>query len=127
MFMRLEKIKAKKIGLRFKLSYIIIFIISLFFGVNQNVVIEKLNQTELGESKVRGYYVENNEERLEDYLSQNKSTWYVTMVVEKFQNYPQSIIIFLLILGGVYFSGMNSVEASLFSVGILTKALSKYK
>lgn len=108
-------------GTRFKKIYVGIFFASFIFGLNQNSIIENLGKTELGKSKARAYYVEDVDEYRQSKRNENR-TWYVSLSRDLME-FPINIIIFSLILGGVYFKGMNNLETSLFSIGILTKAL----
>lgn len=112
-------------GTRFKTIYVGVFFISLFFGVNQTMVLDNLGKTELGESKVQGYYVEDLEVHMDSKKKENNA-WYLKLMKNGLNNFPRSIIIFSLIIGGIYFKGMNYLETSLFSIGILNITLSNF-
>jgi len=111
-------------GSRFKIVYVSIFVSSFFVGLNQNAVMKGLSQTEVGESKAQGYYVEDEgDSKLAKY---ENATWYRKVQKYGLQKIPIYIIVFTLIFSGVYFKGMNVLETNLFSIGILTMALSNF-
>ncbi len=105
--------------------YSIIFslsFISSFF--NQNLVISQLNSSQLGQSKVKSYYVEEQLSVAEKYELNQDKTWYRTLERAGIQYIGINIITFCLIFSGIYFYQMNYIERSLLSVGLLMKALS---
>jgi len=111
-------------GRRFMVVYAGIFFVSFFYGINKNTAMESLAQTEVGANKSEGYYVEEgNDNQSEKY---DKATWYRKSQKSGLQNYALYLIAFSLIFGGVYFKKMTSLENNLFSIGILTKALSNF-
>jgi len=111
-------------GTRFKLIYAGIFVISFFYGINQNVTMEVLSETEVGASKSQGYYVEDVENHEKGKF--DNSTWYKKMQKNGVQKYAMYIIAFTLIFSGIYFNDMNTMESKLFSIGILTRTLSNF-
>ena len=111
-------------GNKFKWVYLGIFFISFFYEINQNVAMENLAQTDVGESKSKGYYVDS--EDASDMAQYDSATWYRQLQKLGVQKYALYLVVFVLILGGVYFREMTMIESQLFSIGILTLALSNF-
>ena len=108
-----------------KLLFSMMFFIS--FGtviINPGQAVNQLSRLEVGEEKVEGYYQEEErttEETLEAY---SKNRWYMQYEKIGIINWTVAVIASLFIITGRYFRDMDNLEASLFSIGILTKALS---
>lgn len=88
--------------------------------INPGTVAEVLSQSELGAQKVRGYYIE---EARDTTRGEGERIW---AWFEKFglQKWAINILIYTLLLKRVYFSSMNRLQTTLFSIGLLTLALS---
>lgn len=105
--------------------FVVLFIASFSTSVlnPQRMLLTQLEKTEVGQNKIRGYYVEERattNELLDIYV---KNTWYKTLYGLGVQNTGINILAFIIISLGFY-KKMNYVEVHLFSIGILTKALS---
>lgn len=113
------------LGVR-KYLYTVIFVLSFFLNlINPETAKTELEGTnEIAEGSVKGYYV-GEESEVGERIDQTQGlSWYRQLFKIGMQNYAIGFIGILLILGGYYFNKMNNVEASIFSIGILTKALS---
>lgn len=108
-----------------KMLFSILFFIS--FGttiINPAQTINRLQQIEAGEEKVDAYYQEE-ESTVEDTLeSYEKNTWYVQYKKIGVVSWSVAVMAGLFIVTGRYFRDMDQLEASMFSIGIVTKALS---
>lgn len=102
--------------------YVAIFLLSFVITINQKPVISNLEQTQLGKGKVEAYY-QDDEQVAESLRKFDSSTWYKTLYANGLQNWGINTIAIVLILFGFYFKDMNILEAKLFSIGLLTKAL----
>lgn len=110
-------------GVRRKL-YIAIFILS--FGgtfINPQTAFKGLSQTEVGQEKVEGYDL-SREDYIERKLSGGESTWYKRLQVMGLQDWGINSLCFSCIFFLVYRKNMNYLESNLFSIGLLTIALS---
>lgn len=109
-------------GVRHKL-YIIIFVLS--FGgtfIDQQIAFKGLSQTEVGQEKVHGYDL-SREEYIERKLSE-ESNWYKKLQVMGLQVWGINILCFSCILFLMFRNNMTYLESNLFSIGLLTGALS---
>lgn len=103
-----------------KVLYAVLFVVSSFTTfVNPGTVTEMLSSTELGEAKVRAYYVE--EARIDTAAGQKIWLWF-----EKFglQKWALNVFVFSLLITGVYIVSMNRFQSTIFSIGLLTITLS---
>lgn len=112
-------------GSKYRLIYLGIFIISFIGSLPQNTILDKMAGTELGKSKSEAYYVDDIEEYEKSKIKKD-STWYLVQKKLKYENYSTYLIIFTLVIGGIYFIGMDKLESNLFSVGLLSFALSNF-
>jgi hypothetical protein len=111
------------LGNRRMLFSAIFFLSFISTILNPDTINRQLSQTELGESKVKGYYVEEqitSEQILDRW---GGYAWYKQLQKLGIHIWGYVVIAGMLILTGSYFREMTHVEKSLFSVGILTKAL----
>ena len=100
--------------------YAALFIASSFTTfLDPTAVIDVLSSTELGEAKVRGYYVEDWFDRRE--AGHRIWRWLQLLGV---QRWALTVLIVTLLLTGVYRVSMNRFQKTLFSIGLLTLALS---
>lgn len=110
-----------------KLFYIIIFVLSSFVSfINPTNVMVNLQETELGASKSKSYGREEEVDfgsKIENNQKEGKN-WYVVLQKVGVQNYALTLLIYVLIFFGVYSSKMSELEASIFSIGLLTLTLS---
>ena len=108
-----------------KLLYSILFFISFTTTIiNPGQTINTLNELEVGKEKVHGYYQEEQttvDQTLEYY---EQSRWYVQYQKIGVLGWSIAVMAGLFIVSGRYFRDMNYLEASMFSVGIVTKVLS---
>ena len=113
------------LGNRFKWLFIIIYCISFFTSLPQSRILAASEENEVIEGRVSGYYVEDPDQFKERKFNDNTAIYqrYRKMGVQRI---GIQILIFSFILGGVYFGGMNKVESGLFSIGIMTLALSNW-
>lgn len=106
------------------LTYSIVFALSFVLNfLNQGAVVNQMEETELGERKVKEYYI-GDEAPKEFSKTNNQFTWYFSLYKKGVQNWAINLVAASLIIFGFYFKQMNSIEQKLFSIGILTKALS---
>ena len=113
-------------GARPKLFSILFFISFGFNILNPASVTERLEQTEVGQEKVKGYYVEE-EQTVADKYQESKgrgANFYKNLYKAGLQFYVVSILASILIIGGYYADKMTFVESRLFSIGLLSKVLS---
>jgi hypothetical protein len=110
-----------------KLVYTIIFVLSSFVSfINPANVTDNMQETELGAKKSKAYGVEeevNIDSKIESNQKAGKN-WYVVIQKAGVQNYALTLLIYVFVFFGIYFSKMSKLEASIFSIGLLTLALS---
>lgn len=108
-----------------KIIYTALFFMSFTFTIlNPQMMVDQLSQFEVGEDAIRGYYVEEQRaigERIE--ISQD-TRWYLQYHRSGIVSWGIVGLTALFIIKGRYFREFNRLESSLFSTGILTKALS---
>lgn len=107
--------------------YSVLFFISFVFNIlNPSFVTKGLSKSEIGESKVQGYLVEENLSVGDKfkYTQGLGGNFYKSYYKAGIQFYMISLLVSLLIVRGYYPNRMTSVENHLFSVGILMKVLS---
>ena len=109
-----------------KYLYTVIFIMSFFLNlINPETAKTELEGTnEIGEATVQGYYVEEQQSINTKIELTQGASWYKQLYKIGFQNYAIGFLAIMMIVGGYYYNKMNDVEARIFSIGILTKALS---
>ena len=101
--------------------FALLFVASSFTTFfNPGTVAEVLSQQELGASKVEGYYIE---EPLEATRDEGRRVWSWLQEVG-LQKWALNVFIYTLLLTQVYFVAMNRYQRTLFSIGLLTLALS---
>jgi hypothetical protein len=109
------------------ITYAVIFVLSSFFSfINPAAVTENLQETELGEHRSAAYSVEektNLNEQYENQVAQG-NTWYRQLQKLGVQTWAVNILCYILIFSGVYLKKMTSYQKRLFSIGIMTLALS---
>jgi hypothetical protein len=107
------------------LIFALIFALSFFSPIiNQGIFLSELEKTEVGQSKIRGYYIEEQNTSSEILDQYSGSNWYLKALQLGVHRWGINTIAFTLIIFGVYFGRMTNLESSLFSVGLLTGALS---
>lgn len=110
-----------------KVPYAALFVLSFSFTIiNPTVVTRQLERTEVGAAKVDGYYTatyRSGFDTLNAKRLQNKA-WYLRFYKAGLQDWGLAVLAGAMLLFGTYFRDMNYLEASLFSVGLLTRALS---
>lgn len=107
--------------------YSVLFFLSFGFNIlNPSFVTRSLSKSELGESKVQGYYVEENLSVGDKfkYTQGLGGNLYKSYSKAGIQFYMISFLASLLIVRGYYPTKMTFVENHLFSVGLLMKVLS---
>lgn len=107
---------------RYKI-FALIFFISFFISASHGFIDRHLAVNSLGERRVSAYSVKD----VDDFYSieqYRENTWYLQSQRLGVQNRAMDILIFTVILTGIYFFRMSSLERSLFSAGILTVSLS---
>lgn len=108
---------------------VLVAIFFFSFGVTfitPQAVINQLSQYEVGEEKIRGYYVEEQTSTIERIQRQvgESQRWYLRYHRTGIPFLAVYAIAIIFIINGTYFDKMNEVETKLFSIGLLTKALS---
>ncbi len=114
------------VGFRARL-YILLYIISFFTNfLNPEVATEQAEGNEIAESKVAGYYVDEQEGLTEKYSKNSKigATWYRAFSKSGLHNWGIYILSFIIIVWGYFPDKMTRLENGLFSIGLLTKVLS---
>jgi hypothetical protein len=105
-----------------KWLYAIVFTLSfLTTFVSEQVVVSELEETEVGQEKVEGYYIGEGSTRI--MKSSSSTSWYRALYKLGVQTWATNLIAFAAIVLGIYYHRMNIVEIKLFSIGILTQAL----
>jgi hypothetical protein len=108
-----------------KIVYSVLFAISFFMNIiNPQSALTTLESTEVGETMTQGYYVEEQTSITTKFGEESTSNWYRRSFKLGIQNYATDVLAAILIIFGYYFSKMNFVESSIFSVGLLMKVLS---
>lgn len=104
-----------------KKVFALIFVASSFTTfVNPGSIAEVLSESELGAAKVQGYYIEEARDTTRG-EGQRVWSWLAQIGLQK---WALNILIYTLLLKQVYFVAMNRRQSSLFSIGLLTLALS---
>ena len=107
--------------------YAVLFVASSFTTIiNPGTVTEVVSETELGQDRAQAYYVENprtRQEILEAGEAKGTRIWLVTTQLG-LQKWALNVLVYTLLLTGVYFRSMNRLQKTLFSVGLLTITLS---
>jgi hypothetical protein len=109
-----------------KYLYSVIFLLSFFFNlINPESAKTELEETnEIAAGSVNSYSVEE-QASIDDKIEITQGlSWYRQLFKIGIQNYATAFLGVVLIIGGYFFNKMNEVEANIFSIGILTKALS---
>jgi hypothetical protein len=107
-----------------KWTYSILFAITFgLAGLNPASVTGALQQTTMGQEKVRDYYRDKKTTSDDTLKSLQSAPWYLKGKELGIHHWGIVLVAAILILSGAYFRDMTSLEASLFSVGLLTKAL----
>jgi hypothetical protein len=92
--------------------------------INPQAVISNLEQTEVGQEKVQGYFVEE-ESGIEDVFSLYRTKrWYLAYQKSGLLSWALVGIALVFILNGDYLRRMQGLEATLFGMGLLSKVLS---
>jgi hypothetical protein len=108
-------------------TYAVIFVLSSFFSfITPAAVTENLQKIELGENRTAAYSVEEKKNLSERYEAQEDkgNTWYRQLQKLGVQIWAVNILCYTLIFSGVYLKKMTSYQRRLFSIGIMTLALS---
>lgn len=94
--------------------------------INPGQVTEIIAETELGEQKLRGYYREAPTDRGQLFQSSVRSGDRIWRAAQKFglQKWALNVLVFTILLVGIYPKVMNTTQRTLFSVGLLTITLS---
>ncbi len=88
-------------------------------------VTKALSQTERGAHEVRAYQVEEQVDALDKLAVQQQSTnFYNAYRRAGVQRWATAVFIYILLLSGVYLARMRSYHRTIFSIGLLTMALS---
>jgi len=107
--------------------YAVIFMLSsVTTFINPGDIVDIVSTTERGAEAVAGYYVEE-EATFEDRLAYAQNVggrWWNQFRFLGIQKWALNILIYTLLAAGVYFSLMSYRQKSLFSVGLITLALS---
>lgn len=107
--------------------YAVLFVLSsatTFF--NPGDIVDVVSTTERGAAAVSGYFVEEEKtfEQRQAAVSRMDTRWWNALRFLGIQKWALNVLIYTLLAAGVYFSLMNFRQKSLFSVGLMTLALS---
>src|SRR6056297_211960 len=92
--------------------------------INPKAAISNLEQTEVGQEKVQGYYTEEKlgiEDRISAY---SEKRWYLAYNKSGLLSWALVGIALVFIINGDYLKRMQGLEATLFGMGLLSKVLS---
>lgn len=105
-----------------------VFVLSSFANIiNPQAATEQISKTELGEQKIRGYYVEeeqSTEQKLEAQETKGGVKWYRRFQKAGIQIYAMNILIYSLLFYRVYPRSLNKLEGKIFATGMMTLAFS---
>ena len=107
--------------------YAAIFVLSsLTTFFNPGDIVDVVSTTERGAAAVSGYFVEEQQtfEERQATVSRMGTRWWHALRFLGIQKWALNVLIYTLLAAGVYFALMNFRQKSLFSVGLLTLALS---
>ena len=107
--------------------YAVIFVLSsMTTFVNPGDIVDVVSQTERGAASVAGYYVEEQATFQERRAVAERvgGRWWNSIRFLGVQKWALNVLVYTLLAAGVYFVLMNYRQKSLFSVGLLTLALS---
>lgn len=105
--------------------FIVIYISSFFVSLNQGGILDRLNENELGRSKINSYYREDGDPILDRKEKQN-TVWYTKYGKADAVYWGGNAFALTLILGGFFKKRMTKLEAGLFSTGLLMAALANF-
>ncbi len=108
-------------------AYAVIFVLSSVTTlINPGDIVDVVSTTERGAAAVSGYYVEEQAtfEQMRASAASMGGRWWKTLRFLGIQKWALNVLIYTLLAAGVYFTLMNYRQRSLFSVGLLTLALS---
>lgn len=103
--------------------FALVFFMSFLFTASHGFIDRHLSVNPLGEGRVSAYSVEDVEEHY-SIAKYQQSTWYLQLKKLGVQTWARDVLIFTVILTGIYFTRMSLLERNMFSVGILTVSLS---
>jgi hypothetical protein len=108
------------------LLYTIIFAVSSVTTVLPvEEVTQQLAQTERGEAQVQGYYQDEQDSAVEEFMSFREQTnWYNAYRRSGLQRWAPTTLVITLLASGFYFSRMTRYQRRIFSIGLLTLAFS---
>ena len=87
--------------------------------------LDLIAQTERGAYQVRAYRVDEQTAALEEFQAQSAQTnWYNAYRRAGLQRWAPTVLVFSLLLSGVYFRGMTAYQRRILSIGIVTLAFS---
>jgi len=101
---------------------LVIYFASFFVHMAPRTVIQQLNRTELGQSKVQSYYRKD----LTDWEQKRKGVvvnWYVEYGKVKVLWWGTNALAFTLIIGGFFTRRMRDLEINLFTIGLMMAIL----
>ena len=104
-----------------------IFVLSSVFSfVNPPNAKSQLEQTELGEQKVEGYYTLKQKDTDEVLQEQEErgNRWYYSYRNANIHIWALNLLIYILLLKGIYFKRMTAYQQTLFSIGLAMLTLS---
>ena len=104
--------------------YPVVFFLSFFLTLNETAVIKNLSITELGEEKTKSYYIGDDTEGYQEQLNKESFAWYYKLSKQGLHKWAINIFAASCIILGFYKKYMTQVEKKLFSIGILTIAIS---
>lgn len=108
-----------------KTGIILVFFFSFFGTINQAQVLDIATQSELGEGRTQSYYVEDAGNRPLLRLERLGTSNFYKAIHESQLNFFFILCIsFTMIIYGNYFRQFNSIEAKLFSIGIVMQSYS---
>ena len=108
-------------------AYAALFVASSFTTFfNPGSVTEVVSETELGQDRVQAYYIENVAGREKVFEAGQKRGLQIWKIAERMgmQKWALNMLVYTLLLTGVYFRSMNRFQKTLFSIGLLTLTLS---
>jgi len=112
------------VGIRKTLFASLFFMSFVTTIIDPEWVLAQIGGFEVGQDKIRGYYVEETSTMEETMEDNQDNRWYLTYRRLGIWSYGISVLAALFIVSGRYFTKMNRLEMSMFSIGILTQAFS---
>jgi hypothetical protein len=108
------------------LAYVVIFALSSVTTIlPQEQITQQISRTERGAAQVQGYYTEEQDSAIEEFMGQRQQTnFYNAYRRAGLQRWAPTVLVITLLACGMYLKWMTRYQKRIFSIGLLTLAFS---